>query len=415
MRSYPALPSRTAASRACCGALMKWRRASRPLWNSSEPGLQPLAQVARLLTAALIALAFPACVIQAPQSQRQPHVEYPVVAASESETFAGTVDNNLMTGTAYVDLQSSSTDARCRGEGHLVQRPESTCVGGQGACSLKCDDGTVIDCRYKLASCTSGTGLGLSQDRKWFAFSFGPAMSGLEGQLVTAKLKKFVASLPNALPPKESRKEKGFSTGTGFFVSGDGYVVSAFHVIQDAQQVAVMLRSGDTLPATVKGIDDANDIALLKVAHAAKPLPMVSSNGVAVGDPVFTIGYPLIDIEGQEQKATFGRVNALSGVQDDVRFVQMDAAVQPGNSGGPLLDYHGRVVGIVTRSLSPAALLKETGTIPQNANYAVKSDYILPLMTRYEVDAAGGRDGVTHTEAEMIKRVRDSVVLVIAR
>lgn len=379
-----------------------------------EPTSRRVAQVVLFPIVAFIALAFSSgCVIQTrpPDS----HVQYPVVAASETLTFAGTVDNNLATGTAYVDLQASDSDARCRGEGHLVQRPVSTCIGGQGACTLKCDDGSAIECRYQLASCTSGYGVGLSQDRKWFAFSFGPEMSGLEGQVATARLKKYVASLPSAVPPKESRREKGISVGTGFFVSSDGYVVSAFHVIEDAQEVAVVLRSGDTLPAVVKGSDDANDIALLKVARSAKPLPMVSSKGVAVGDQVFTIGYPLVDIEGQEQKTTFGRVNALSGVQDDVRFVQMDVPIQPGNSGGPLLDSRGRVVGVVTRSLDPAALLKKSGTVPQNANYAVKSDYVLPLMIRYEVEPAVGRASTSGKAAELVKRTRDSVVLVVAR
>jgi S1-C subfamily serine protease len=310
-------------------------------------------------------------------------MQYPVVAASESRTYTGTVDNNLAAGTAYVDLQASDSDTRCRGEGHLVQRPASTCVGGQGACSLRCEDGNIIECRYQLVSCVSGYGIGLSQDRKWFAFSFGPDMSGLTGQVITTKLKNYIAKLPSAQPPKEARKEKGYSTGTGFFVSADGYVVSAFHVIQDAEEIAVVLRSGDAVPAVLKGSDDANDIALLKVAvRGAKPLPVASSKGLAVGDQVFTIGYPLIDIEGQEQKTTFGRVNALSGMQDDVRFVQIDVPIQPGNSGGPLLDSHGRVVGVVARTLDPAALLKKVGTVPQNANYAVKSDYVLPLMTR---------------------------------
>ncbi|MGO9062291.1 MAG: S1C family serine protease [Candidatus Binataceae bacterium] len=361
----------------------------------------------------LIALVFPACVIQAPPPLS--HVQYPVVAASETETFAGTVDNNLMNGTAYVDLQAADSDARCRGEGHLIQGPASTCVGGQGACNLTCDDGMVIACRYQLASCVSGYGVGLNQDLKWFAFSFGPRMSGLEGQEVTAKLKTFVAGLPSAVPPKEARKKKGYLVGTGFFVSREGYVVSAYHVIEDAHEVKVVLRSGDILTASVKGIDEANDIALLKVARSAKPLAVVSSKNVAVGDEVFTVGYPLIDIEGQEQKTTFGHVNALSGIQDDVRFVQMDAAIQPGNSGGPLLDSRGRVVGVVAETLDPAALLKAAGTVPQNANYAVKSDYVLPLMIRYEIQPAGGLSATAGKEAEIVRRIRDSVVLVVAR
>ena len=312
-------------------------------------GFQRIAPIASFLLLAFIALAIQACAIRPEPSPS--HVEYPVVAASETDTFAGTVDNNMMTGTAYVDLQAAGSDARCRGEGHLLQRPASTCVGGRGACSLTCDDGTVISCRYQLVSCVSGCGLGLSQDLKWFAFSFGPQMSGWEGQETITKLKTFVAGLPSAIPPKEARKQNGYSLGTGFFVSGQGYVVSAYHVIQDAHEVEVVLRSGDTLHAAVKGIDRANDIALLKVARSAKPLAVVSSRNVAVGDEVFTLGYPLIDIEGQEQKTTFGHVNALSGIQDDVRFMQMDAPIQPGNSGGPLLDSRGQVVASSPRLL----------------------------------------------------------------
>lgn len=372
----------------------------------------PRAFIRTVISVSLITSMWWGCVIQtqAPDT----HVQYPVVAASETQSYVGTVDNNLATGTAYVDLQASDSDTRCRGEGHLEQQPASSCVGGQGACSLQCDDGVVLgECHYQLMSCLSGVGLGLSQDRKWFAFSFGPNMSGLTGQATIAKLKNYIAKLP--IPPGEERKQKGFSTGSGFFVSRDGYIISAFHVIQDAKEVAVVLRSGDTLSATVKGIDDANDIALLKVSRSAKPLPVVSSKAIAVGDQVFTIGYPLIDIEGQEQKTTFGHVNALSGIQDDVRFVQIDVPIQPGNSGGPLLDSHGRVVGVVTRTLSPAVLLKQAGIVPQNANYAVKSDYVLPLMTRYEVDPNVVSVSASAGEAALVRRIRDSVVLIVAR
>jgi S1-C subfamily serine protease len=371
-----------------------------------------LARVRRL-SAGLIASMLWGCVIQTPAPDT--HVQYPVLAASQNATYAGTVDNNLATGTAYVDLQAADSDTRCRGEGHLLQRPASTCAGGQGACSLQCDDGSIIECRYQLLSCVSGVGLGLSQDHKWFAFSFGPTMSGLTAQTAIAKLKNYVARLPSAVPPEEERKQKGYSAGTGFFVSRNGYIISAYHVLRDAGEIAVVLRSGDTVRATVKGVDEANDIALLKVARGANPLPVVSSRAIAVGDQIFTIGYPLIDIEGQEQKTTFGHVNALSGIQDDVRFIQIDAPIQPGNSGGPLLDSHGRVVGVVTHTLDPAALLKQLGIVPQNANYAVKSDYILPLMARYEVDPRVVSVSASGGEPGLVKRIRDSVVLIVAR
>jgi S1-C subfamily serine protease len=382
-----------------------------------RPGKDALrgpATCARLIEHAVLlvvagAMVMAGCVIQTAAPAPDSHAQYPVVAASQTETFAGTVDNNLATGTAYVDLEASGSQTRCRGEGHLVK---PGCTGGQGECSLQCDDGTVIECRYELRSCLSGYGIGLSADRRWFAFSFGPGMSGLEGQRTIAKLKKYIASLPLAAVSKQ-REQTGFTIGTGFFAA-PGYVVSAFHVVEGARKVSVVLRSGEVARAEVIGVDQANDIALLKVKRRVNPLPMIPSNEVAVGDQVFTIGYPLIDIEGQEQKATFGRVNALSGTQDDVRFMQIDVPIQPGNSGGPLIDSRGRVVGIVERTLDPAALLK-AGTLPQNANYALKSDYVLPLMIRYEVRPAAARAGSSEREPQMIKRIRESIVMVIAR
>jgi S1-C subfamily serine protease len=372
-----------------------------------------IADFAGRLAAICCAVMLCGCVIQnqAPDS----HLEYPVVAAGEDQTFTGTVDNNPAAGTAYVELQASDTDDHCRGEGHLLKRHAFTCAGEPGACRLQCDDGTTIECRYQLLSCDSGYGIGLSADRRWFAFSFGPRMSGMEGREVTARLRTYIASLPHTKSLNKQRHGREISSGTGFFISSDGYIVSAFHVVQDAREINVVLRSGESLRADVKGSDEANDLALLKVRHHASPLPVVSSKDVAVGDQVITIGYPLVEIEGQEQKTTFGRVNALSGAEDDVRFIQMDVPIQPGNSGGPLIDSRGRVVGIVTRTLDPAALLREADAVPQNTNYAVKSDYLLPLMVHYEVEPARARAGAPDRESDIVKHVRDSIVMIVAQ
>ena len=87
-------------------------------------------------------------------------------------------------------------------------------------------------------------------------------------------------------------------------------------------------------------------------------LSVASSRDLLKAQDVFTLGYPLITLTGQEQKASFGRVNALSGIQGDIRFLQIDVPVQPGNSGGPLLSRDGRVVGVVTATLNQLIPLK---------------------------------------------------------
>lgn len=152
-------------------------------------------------------------------------------------------------------------------------------------------------------------------------------------------------------PPQERR---GTALGSGFIISADGYVVTNNHVIEDADEVEIELFDGGTLRATVVGTDPRTDIALLKV-EADVPLPFVSfgrSDEMRVGDWVLAIGNPL----GQGFSVSAGIVSArgrtLSGSYDD--FIQTDAAINRGNSGGPLFNMNGEVVGVNTAILSPS-------------------------------------------------------------
>jgi len=93
-----------------------------------------------------------------------------------------------------------------------------------------------------------------------------------------------------------------------------------------------------------------------------------------VGDPVFTLGYPNVIIQGTEPKYTEGTISSLTGVGNNPRWFQISLPVQPGNSGGPLVDEHGQVVGIVNARLDDFKALATSGVLPQNVNYAIKRD-----------------------------------------
>ena len=95
---------------------------------------------------------------------------------------------------------------------------------------------------------------------------------------------------------------------------------------------------------------------------------------------VFTIGFPNTGVQGLEPKLTRGDISSLAGMRDDPRYFQISVPVQPGNSGGPLVNASGSVVGVVTLRLSDWNTLKLTGAIPQNVNYAVKSSFIAALV-----------------------------------
>ncbi len=176
----------------------------------------------------------------------------------------------------------------------------------------------------------------------------------------------------------ETAEIKG--NGTGFFITADGYLLTAYHVVKDAGSVKVWTGKG-LQPARVVRCDAANDIALLKVEGAGfAALAVQSSRTVKVGQEIFTMGFPNIQFQGTEAKYTQGNINSLSGIGDDVRLFQISAAVQPGNSGGPLLDGDGQVVGVVVAKLDEIATAKETGSLPQNVNYAMKSSFVLSFL-----------------------------------
>ncbi len=157
----------------------------------------------------------------------------------------------------------------------------------------------------------------------------------------------------NGGPPGGSEPRRSEALGSGFVISADGYIVTNNHVIEGADQISIEFFSGERLDAKLVGTDTKTDIALLKV-ESPEPLPFVSfgdSDAMRVGDWVVAMGNPL----GQGFSVSAGIVSArgreLQGSYDD--FIQTDAAINKGNSGGPLFNMNGQVIGVNTAILSP--------------------------------------------------------------
>ncbi|SLN15473.1 putative periplasmic serine endoprotease DegP-like precursor [Pseudooceanicola marinus] len=151
----------------------------------------------------------------------------------------------------------------------------------------------------------------------------------------------------------EPRPRRSQALGSGFVISEDGYIVTNNHVIENADEIQIEFFDGDVIDAELVGTDPKTDIALLKV-EADQPLPFVSfgdSDTARVGDWVVAMGNPL----GQGFSVSAGIVSArnraLSGTYDD--YIQTDAAINRGNSGGPLFNTDGEVIGVNTAILSP--------------------------------------------------------------
>jgi len=181
------------------------------------------------------------------------------------------------------------------------------------------------------------------------AASTGPAPVVPEG----SPFEDFFRDFMDRNQDSPNRPRRSSALGSGFVISEDGYIVTNNHVIDSADEIMIEFFSGEELPATVIGTDRNTDIALLKV-ESDKPLPFVSfgdSDIARVGDWVMAMGNPL----GQGFSVSVGiisaRNRALSGSYDD--FIQTDAAINRGNSGGPLFNMDGGVIGVNTAILSP--------------------------------------------------------------
>jgi TPR repeat protein len=174
-------------------------------------------------------------------------------------------------------------------------------------------------------------------------------------------------------------KSRPESSGTGFFITDDGYLITNEHVAGNGAEVRLVTAAGIT-PAQEIRVDAANDLALLKAEGKFAALPVAASRAVKLGGTVATVGFPNIGLQGFAPKFARGEIGSLSGPEDDARYFQISVPVQPGNSGGALVDERGNVVGVVSAKLSAKAALATSGALPENVNYAVKSSFLLGFL-----------------------------------
>ena len=169
------------------------------------------------------------------------------------------------------------------------------------------------------------------------------------------------------------QRGSGPSFGTAFFVSDQGYALTNHHVIEGCRSVAA-IQDGRPVPAHVVRRDERNDLALIRV-HVPVTVPFAKfrgSPGIRAGEGVVVAGYPLPSVLQNGMNVTTGNVSALAGMGGNTALMQITAPVQPGNSGGPLLDMSGNVVGVIVSKLNAMRVAQATGDIPQNINFAVQ-------------------------------------------
>ena len=177
------------------------------------------------------------------------------------------------------------------------------------------------------------------------------------------------------------------SAGTGFFVSDQGHFVTNHHVIKDCRAIDARRPGQLRQPASIVAVDPTNDLALLRVETGKGAFAPVRVE-TRLGEAVAVFGYPLSHVLASGGNFTLGNVTALAGLGNDTRFIQISAPVQPGNSGGPLLDIYGNVIGVVTSKLDAVAALAATGDIPQNVNFALRGSSLYAFLLSYGISPA---------------------------
>ena len=173
---------------------------------------------------------------------------------------------------------------------------------------------------------------------------------------------------------------QGGSTGSGFVLTQDGYVVTNCHVVEGAASVSIITSDGSEYPAQVVGYDDNNDVAVLKTeAEGLQPVTLGSSSSLIIGDMVVAIGNPLGELTSTQ---TVGYVSGMgrevaTDTLTTISMIQTDAAINPGNSGGPLFNMAGEVIGITTAKYSGTT---NSGASIEGIGFAIPIDDVLGMI-----------------------------------
>jgi len=193
------------------------------------------------------------------------------------------------------------------------------------------------------------------------------------------------AALKNAMPAKPAVQT--VSTGSGIVITSNGLILTNEHVVRQCDSLQVVLDSTRTERATLRAADPVRDLALLEVEKFFPLAAQVRQDAAPrLGEPVAVIGYPLVNVLSAQPNVSFGHVNSKVGVKGNPGQMQIDVPIQRGNSGGPVLDEAGNVIGIVVSKLNALKLAKSTGDLPQNINFAIRGDVVRSFLEAQNVD-----------------------------
>lgn len=213
---------------------------------------------------------------------------------------------------------------------------------------------------------------------------------------------------PSDAPPPQQRRA---STGTGFIVA-EGRVLTNHHVIDGCQRVVGVLANRRRVDLGIGPRDARRDLAILSGPRDLGPALAFREGAPRRGDEVVTYGFPLTGILGSGPTLTTGEISALTGLRDDPNTMIISAPVQAGNSGGPLLDRAGNVLGVIVAKLAALRVAERTGDLPQNVNIAIQGSVALEFLRQNGVQARRSPSIAHYPAAEVGEIAHPSTVLI---
>ena len=248
------------------------------------------------------------------------------------------------------------------------------------------------------------------------------------------RLKKKIARLEKEKKqkPNPSPKPSGTS-GSGFFISKLGHVITNQHIVSDCKKVTIGDNSNKQVTATVLETDRRNDLALLKISSmkmasvetkslirklGIKVVPL-SSDGlmrfedIELGEDVLVAGFPYGEFLSNTIKVTKGIVSATRGWGDDIGQFQIDAAVQPGSSGGPIYDENANIVGMVVAQPNKQKFAKTVGSLPELVNFGIKASTVRQFLNASGLPTKWSKRSKSMSTRELAKIAKSQTVMVV--
>lgn len=220
--------------------------------------------------------------------------------------------------------------------------------------------------------------------------SMGERPDGRPSEALRQRLQAAVAARgnrppPPSQPPAGTARSAPAETGSGFFI-GANLVVTNHHMANACSEIRLRKHGAEIGTAKLVASNRSDDLAVLKSDVTSEHhLKLRVGVPVKPAELVLVFGYPLSSVLSSLGNTTLGNVTALTGLQDDSRYIQISASVQPGNSGGPVLDDQGRLMGVIQSKLDAIRVARATGDIPQNVNFAIRSTTLANFLETNQI------------------------------